>query len=427
MPEASGGHEVSLILLAVALILLVAKLGGHVFESLGMPAVLGELVGGILLGNLTLLGLDWFEFLRHDMALEILAEIGIIFLLFTIGLESKLSELLRVGLSSVLVATLGVIVPFFLGFFVSQWFLPEAATLVHVFIGATLCATSVGITGRVLRDIGKLDTDEARIILGAAVIDDVLGLIILAVVTGSISAANAGTTFSADAIVLILFKALMFFVGAVVIGLFVSPHLFRIASRLRGSGMLLAAALIFCFGLSSLAAIIGLAPIVGAFAAGLALDEIHYQDFLDRGEHRIEHVIEPITSFMVPIFFVLMGIKVDLSTLARGDILGFAAVLTLVAVIGKQICGLGVLVPGANRVAVGLGMIPRGEVGLIFAGIGASLVLAGEPVIAPPIYSAVVFMVIVTTLVTPPVLAWSLARGDRGENATWADQDPESG
>jgi Kef-type K+ transport system membrane component KefB len=197
------------------------------------------------------------------------------------------------------------------------------------------------------------------------------------------------------------------------VGIYVSPRLFKIASKLRGSGLLLATALIICFGLAYFAAIIGLAPIVGAFAAGLALEEVHYKDFLDRGEHRIEEAIEPLTSFLVPIFFVLMGIKVDLSTMARFDILGFAVALTVVAVIGKQACALGVLERGANRTAVGLGMIPRGEVGLIFAGIGASLYLAGERVIAPPVYSAVVFMVIVTTLVTPPLLSWSLARGDR--------------
>ena len=427
-PPASHGNQVSGILVAVALILLVAKLGGHIFESFKMPAVLGELVGGILLGNLVLIGLDAFEFLRHEVVLDSLAEIGIIFLLFTIGLESDLRELVKVGLSSLLVATLGVIAPFFLGFFVSRWFLPESATLVHIFIGATLTATSVGITARVLMDIGKLNTDEARIILGAAVIDDVLGLLILAVVSGTISATNAGGTFSASAVLMIVFKALMFFVCAIVMGLFVSPQLFKIASRLRGGGMLLATALVFCFGLSYLAAIIGLAPIVGAFAAGLALDEVHYKDFLDRGEHKIEEVIAPITAFMVPIFFVMMGVKVDLSTLARVDILGFAVVLTIVAVIGKQACALGVLEKGANRTAVGLGMIPRGEVGLIFAGIGASLYLAGERVIVPSVYSAVVFMVIVTTLVTPPLLSWSLARGDRARAALkWTEQDTGSG
>jgi len=426
-PGGSNAHEVSRILLAVALILLVAKLGGHLFESFKMPAVLGELVGGIALGNLTLVGLDVFEFLRHQPALDILAEIGIIFLLFSIGLESELRAMLRLGSSSLLVATLGVVVPFFLGIGVSRWFLPDADALVHIFIGATLCATSVGITARVLKDLGKINTDESRIILGAAVIDDVLGLIILAVVTGAIAAVNAGGSFSAGSIPLILLKAVMFFVCAILMGIFVSPRLFRIASRLRGTGMLLSAALIFCFGLSYLASIIGLAPIVGAFAAGLALEEVHYRDFLDRGEHGLDEAIEPIASFMVPIFFVLMGIRVDLSTLAGGDVLGFAVVLTLAAVLGKQVCALGVLKPGANRIAVGLGMIPRGEVGLIFAGIGASLVLAGAPVIAPPVYSAVVFMVIVTTLVTPPILAWSLARGEpAGPAEVWTDQDTES-
>ena len=409
----SHGPDLTRILLGVSLILLTAKLGGHVFETWGMPAVLGELVGGILLGNLTLIGLDFFEFLRHEVVLDSLAEIGIIFLLFMIGLESELRELAKVGLSATLAAVLGVVAPFFLGFFVSKWFLPEAHVLVHVFIGATLCATSVGITARVLRDIGKLSTPEARIILGAAVIDDVLGLIILAVVTGAISAANAGGSFEPSSIGLILLKALLFFLGAILVGLYVSPRLFKLASKLRGSWLLLATALIICFGLAYFAAIIGLAPIVGAFAAGLALEEVHYKDFLERGEHRLEEAIEPLTSFLVPIFFVLMGIKVDLSTMARFDILGFAVALTVVAVIGKQACALGVLERGANRTAVGLGMIPRGEVGLIFAGIGASLYLAGERVIAPPVYSAVVFMVIVTTLVTPPLLSWSLARGDR--------------
>ena len=378
---------------------------------------MGELVGGIVLGNLTLIGLDFFEFLRHEVVLDSLAEIGIIFLLFMIGLESELRELAKVGLSATLAAVLGIVAPFFLGFFVSKWFLPEAHVLVYVFIGATLCATSVGITARVLRDIGKLNTPEARIILGAAVIDDVLGLMILAVVTGAISAANAGGSFEPSSIWLILLKALLFFVGAILVGVYVSPRLFKIASKLRGSGLLLATALIICFGLAYFAAIIGLAPIVGAFAAGLALEEVHYKDFLERGEHGLVEAIEPLTSFLVPIFFVLMGINVDLSTMAHFDILGFAVALTVVAVIGKQVCALGVLERGANRMAVGLGMIPRGEVGLIFAGIGASLYLAGERVIAPPVYSAVVFMVIVTTLVTPPLLSWSLARGDRARPA----------
>jgi Kef-type K+ transport system membrane component KefB len=162
--------------------------------------------------------------------------------------------------------------------------------------------------------------------------------------------------------------------------------------------------------LAYLAGAIGLAPIVGAFAAGLILDEVHYKDFVDRGEHTIEEMLQPITTFLVPIFFVLMGIRVDLSTFGHLNILGFAAVLTLVAIIGKQVCGLAVAERGLNRLAVGLGMIPRGEVGLIFAGIGMTLRLNGEQVVSVPTFSAVVIMVIVTTLVTPPVLKWALTR-----------------
>lgn len=174
--------------------------------------------------------------------------------------------------------------------------------------------------------------------------------------------------------------------------------------------MLLATSVTFCFFISYLAAVIGLAPIVGAFSAGLILDEVHYQDFLDRGDHTIEELIEPIAYFLVPLFFVLMGIKVDLATFGQVEILGFAALLTLAAIIGKQVCSLAVLQRGLNRLAVGIGMIPRGEVGLIFAGIGTTLFVAGERVISPPTYSAVVIMVVITTLFTPPLLKWSLAR-----------------
>jgi Kef-type K+ transport system membrane component KefB len=408
---ASHGEKVAAVLFSLVIILVAAKLGGHVFERLRLPAVLGELIGGIVLGNLSLVGYAGLEFLKHEDVVDVLAEIGVIFLLFEVGLESNVGDLMRVGLSSFLVASLGVIAPFFLGFGVSYWFLPHEPALVHVFIGATLCATSVGITARVLKDLGKLDTDESRIILGAAVIDDVMGLVILAIVTGAIAAANAGGGgISGMEIFFIVAKAVAFFVGAIGLGLYVSPRLFRLASKLRGSGLLLATSITFCFFLSYLAALIGLAPIVGAFSAGLILDEVHYQDFLDRGEHVIDELIAPIAYFLVPIFFVLMGIRVDLATFGQVEILGLAAALTVAAIIGKQVCSLGVMQRGLNRLAVGIGMIPRGEVGLIFAGIGTTLFVAGERVINPSTYSAVVIMVIITTLFTPPLLKWSLAR-----------------
>jgi Kef-type K+ transport system membrane component KefB len=241
-------------------------------------------------------------------------------------------------------------------------------------------------------------------------VDDVLGLVILAVVSGVIQAADSGVDFAYADVALIVAKSAAFLFGAVFLGLAISPRLFGIASRLRGRGVLLATALVFCFSLSYLAAAIGLAAIVGAYAAGLILEHVHYRAFTERGEHQLEELLQPIGTVLVPLFFVLMGMRVDLSTFGRSEILGFAALLTLAAVIGKQACALGVLRGNLDRLSIGLGMIPRGEVGLIFASIGLGLTLRGEPIVDSAIYSAVVIMVIVTTMATPPALRWSLAR-----------------
>ena len=410
------GHDspVSIVLISLAVILLAAKIGGAIAERLGQPAVLGELMFGVILGNLALAGFHRLDYLKTNEAIAILAEIGVIFLLFEVGLESNIRQMLEVGLSSFLVALLGVIAPMLLGWGVGAWFLPQAGMLVHVFLGATLCATSVGITARVLRDLGKTSAKESRIILGAAVIDDVMGLVVLAAVAAIIKAADQGTVgLSGLHIGFIVLKAVVFLVLAIWIGSFLSPRLFSLASRLNVHGMLLTTSVCFCFVLAYLANLIELAPIVGAFAAGLILDPLHYPDFRERGEHTIEELVRPISTFLVPVFFVLMGIKVDLRTFGNVSILGFAFVLTLAAIIGKQACSLGVVDKGVDRLAVGVGMIPRGEVGLIFANIGASLTLQGSPVINTATYSAVVIMVIVTTMVTPPVVKSALARADR--------------
>jgi len=412
--EASGhGGPVLPVLLGLVVILAAAKLGGELFERLGQPAVLGELILGMVLGNLALAGIDTFAFLRTSLGLDILAQLGVILLLFQVGLESNVKEMLSVGWSSLLVAVLGVVAPFFLGWAVSAWMLPEEETLVHVFIGATLCATSVGITARVLADLGKLAARESKIVLGAAVIDDVLGLVILAVVSGVITAANTGQELDSLAALAIIGKAVAFLVGAVVIGGWLSPRIFRLASRLEIKGTLLALTLGFCFLLAYLAEWIGLATIVGAFAAGLVLDQVHYKDLGDRTKHTMEELIQPIAGFLVPVFFVLMGARVDLSSFAQPGVLGFAALLSITAILGKMVCVGGVLERGLDRLSVAVGMVPRGEVGLIFAGIGATLVLHGHQVISPPIFAAVVVMVIVTTLITPPALKITLARGDR--------------
>jgi Kef-type K+ transport system membrane component KefB len=401
-------------LISLFVILLSAKLGGALMERIQQPAVLGELIFGVLLGNLSLLGIHQLDYLKSNEAIGILAELGVIFLIFEVGLESNIKQMMEVGLSSFLVALVGVIVPMLLGWGVGAWFLPQSSPLVHVFIGATLCATSVAITARVLKDLGKTSAKEARIILGAAVIDDVMGLVILAAVSGIIKAADrGGAGLSMLDVALIVLKAVAFLVIALWIGSRLSPRMFSLASRLSVRGMLLAVSICFCFLLSYLANRIELAPIVGAFAAGLILDPVHYQDFRERGEHSIEELLRPISSFLVPVFFVLMGVRVDLKTFADSGILGFALVLTAVAILGKQACALAVLERGLDRISVGIGMIPRGEVGLIFASIGAALILNGSPVVSSSTYSAVVIMVILTTLVTPSLLKVSLARGDR--------------
>lgn len=416
--EASGeGHTgpVIPILIELVVILLAAKLGGDVFERFNQPAVLGELVIGMIIGNLNLIGIHLFGGFVHDLTLEVLAELGVIILLFEVGLESSVKEMMKVGLASFMVAVFGVVTPFFLGWGVAYLFLPEESIYVHIFIGATLTATSVGITARVLKDLGKIKTREAKIILGAAVIDDILGLVILAVVAGIIGAVSSGNGdgVSSIAILWIIAKAVLFVVGAIVIGSLILPHYFKLAVRLKGKGVFLSFCLMVCFLLSYLAGKIGLAPIVGAFAAGLILDEIQYKGFSDKGEHKIQELIEPISIFLVPIFFVRMGMMVDLTTFAQIEILGFAAILTIAAIIGKQACALAIFDRETNRIAIGLGMIPRGEVGLIFASIGAKLMLNGHPVVSASTYSAVVIMVMVTTLVTPPALKISLLRGNK--------------
>jgi Kef-type K+ transport system membrane component KefB len=417
--HASQGHDdpVTPVVLALAIILTVAKLGGHVAVRFGQPAVLGELIAGVILGSLDIAGIGWFHGIETDATVEVLARLGVIILLFEVGLESTVRDMLKVGLPSLLVAVLGIAAPFALGWAVGALLLPDRSVYVHAFLGAMLTATSVGITARVLQDLGRSQSAEARVILGAAVIDDVLGLVILAVVGGIIASADRGGSLSATEVALILGKAVIFLFGALALGVFMSPKIFGLASQLSGKGVLLATALVFCFVLSYLAAVIGLAPIVGAYAAGLILEDVHFRDFVNRGEQQLEQLVHPISTFLVPVFFVIMGMRVDMAAFARVDVLGLAAMLTLAAIVGKQACSLGTFGRGLDGLSIGIGMIPRGEVGLIFANIGLGLSIAGQPIVDQDMFSAVVIMVIVTTMVTPPALKWSLARrrGRSGE------------
>jgi Kef-type K+ transport system membrane component KefB len=296
-----------------------------------------------------------------------------------------------------------------LGLSVGAVLRPEQPWMLHAFLGAMLAATSVGITARVLKDANALKTGFARIILGAAVIDDVLGLLVLAVVSGIITAAATGATLSAGAMLLILAKAFGFLVGALLVGSLLSPRLFKSALALQTRGVVQALSLAFCFVLSYLALRAGLAPIVGAFAAGLVLEEVHFERHVQRGEPPLHESLEPLIALLVPVFFVRMGMLVDVRSFASASVLGFAALLTAAAILGKLACA--VATPrGISGLTVGLGMMPRGEVGLIFAGIGAELVLDGRPVIDGETYAAAVFMVVATTMATPPLLLWSLRR-----------------
>ncbi len=371
------------LLLSLAIVWFAAKLAGEGMERLGQPAVLGELLAGVLIGP-GLLGL-----VRHSELLHALAEIGVVILLFEIGLESDLDELLRAGPQSTVVALVGVACPFLLGFVLAAWW--GTPTLVAVFIGATLTATSVGITARVLSDLGRLQEAAARVVLGAAVIDDILGLVILAVVTGLVQTG----VFSPATAGLILAKALAFLLVAIALGIHFAPTLLAWVGRMRARGSLIVYAVLFCVLLAAVAERVGLATIIGAFAAGLILAKT------ERGAH-IEEQLKPVADLFVPIFFVTIGMRVDPATLnpfAPGAGLALALLLSCVAVLTKLASGLGVYQRGIRRWPVGVGMIPRGEVGLIFAGIGLA-----SGVIDASLYAALVTMVVVTTFMVPPWL-----------------------
>lgn len=416
------------VLLMLMVILAAAKICGEISERLGQPSVLGELLAGILLGNIVLLNPDWtlFESLRESaisaepaVIVDALARLGVILLLFEVGLESTVAEMKNVGKASLWVAAAGVIAPFILGFGASWLFISEVpsdiARLVpadfgviniHIFIGATLCATSVGITARVFKDLGKLQIREAKIILGAAVIDDVLGLIILAAVSAIVASAMTGAPLSAFGLARIAVISIGFLVLSIFVGVKLIPRIMTLLAKLRSDGIMVISALLFCFLLSWLADEAGLAAIVGAFAAGLILEEVHFRDFRERIS--MHELIRPITTFFVPIFFVLMGIRVRLEMFASLQVLGLAAALTIAAIIGKQICGLAIREKGIDKISIGVGMIPRGEVGLIFAGIGKSL-----NVVDDALFSAIVIMVTLTTFAAPPILRWSLGRWEK--------------
>jgi len=371
------------LLLGLVLVWLAAKVAGEAMERVGQTAVLGELLAGVLIGP-GVLGL-----VHESQALHALAELGVLILLFEVGLESDLGELLQAGPQATLVALVGVVVPFAVGYGVMSWLGHPA--LLAVFVGATFTATSVGITARVLADLGRLGDGAARVVLGAAVVDDILGLIILVVVTG---VAQTGSV-SLGSIGLLAAKAVVFLVAAIVVGVRLAPTLVRWVGRLRARGTLIVYSVVFAVALSAVADLIGLATIIGAFAAGLVLATT------ERRAH-IEERIKPVADLLVPVFFVTVGMKVQpaaLNPFADSGQFAVAVLLTGVAIASKLAAGLAVYQRGVRRWSVAVGMVPRGEVGLIFAGAGLA---AG--VIAEDLYSALIVVVMLTTFAAPPWL-----------------------
>lgn len=392
-------HDFSVpsLFLVLAAMLVAAKLLGELAERFGQPAVLGELIAGVILGG-SLLGVVPTEGTGAEI-IHLLAELGVVLLLFEIGLETDLKEMFRVGTASLSVAAVGVVLPFALGF--AYWaYLPHAASggtsdlmMSAIFIGATLTATSVGITARVLSDLGQMRTQEAKIIIGAAIIDDVLGLVILTVVSGL----AAGGSVEVLGILRVLAVAIGFLVVAVLVGRFAAPKLFDLVVRMRVRYVLLVFAIAFALGLSAAAALVGSALIIGAFAAGVILSGTNQFD-------TIEHEVRPVASIFTPIFFVSVGASVNLGLLnpAReggAGLLGMAAALTALAIVGKVAAGWAAPWVRFRRLVVGVGMVPRGEVGLIFADIGRRAGVLNEAV-----FGAVLLMIMATTFVAPPGL-----------------------
>lgn len=417
----SSSLVLAAVLLSLVVIYFASKLGGELCARINLPPVLGELVGGVVVGVSALHLLVFPEggadvtnsaivgflqattnlspeaavsvFQAQSEVISVLAELGVVILLFEIGLESDLQELIRVGPQAAVVAVVGVVAPFTTGT-LGLIYLFGVPTVPAIFAGAALTATSIGITAKVLAELGQLSSKEGQIIIGAAVLDDVLGIIILAVVA---SLAKTGEIVVTNVIYLIV-SASVFLVGAILLGRFLGPYFVTLVNGMKTRGQVLLTAMIFAFILSYVAAAIQLEAILGAFAAGLVLAET------DKRRELEEQVI-PLADFLVPIFFVTVGAKTDLSVLnpaipSNREGLTLAIFLIIVAIIGKVVTGLTVFgQPGINRLAIGVGMIPRGEVGLVFAGVGAA-----SGVLSDATEAAIIMMVILTTFIAPPLL-----------------------
>lgn len=447
---ASGGEDhsdpIASVILAVTTIFFFAIIGRYIARRFNQPGVLGELLMGVLVGNLcyfcgfqlvvilregssifnvmkellsgtslaqavisaipnpfyaqqvtqALSGPEGTEYLKIAYIVDIFSRYGVIFLLFMVGLESSIEELKHTGRESIMVAVIGVIAPMFLGFGVAYFLMPNASYQSDLFIAATLSATSIGITARVLSEMNKLRTREARTILGAAMLDDILGLIILAIVSSVVTIGSVEIM----AVVRIVIYSLLFFMGTLWIGPFIlhkAVHFFRFLEPWESK---LFISFLFIMVLAWLASFIHLAAIIGAFAAGVILHEDYFKSSgaYQKKDRSIQQLVAPLESILAPMFFIVIGIQVKLETFYNWNVIILASGLVLAAILGKLVSGL-----GANRkddrLLIGIGMLPRGEVGLVFASIGRTL-----GVISDDLFSAIVLMVMITTFIAPPLL-----------------------
>lgn len=382
-------------LLLIALITL-ANWCGFLFERFGLPELVGQIFAGMLLGNVALLVFDFNigELYRSNEFLQYSSELAVVLLLFLVGLESNMGDLVRVGPNATRVAVVGVALPVVLG--LGTWkLLGFTADIEGWFVGAMLAATSVGITAKMLDSAGVIHTPSAEVILGAAVIDDVLGVMLLAILASVLVTGS----FSAVELVWIVVKALAFFLVAIFLGQRLMPHVIRITALNNNAAFWTGFSLCMALIAAQIAAFAGLAPLIGAFVAGLLLDDVHFADDHKFRKEHIEDLLRPITSIMLTIFFVGIGAQVDFTTFLEPKSLLLIAVLLVVAIVSKTASGFTVRGPGFERLGIGLGMIPRGEVGLVFASFAYQ-----HEVFCCKDYSALVMVVLLTTIVGPIVL-----------------------
>lgn len=428
---ASNGqyHAYALSFLWITIALFAAKIGGMI-EKITQPAVLGELLMGTVIGNLFLLGIDYFQPMKSDVYLQFLGEIGIVILLFQVGLESNVKQMQSIGVRAFFVAIIGVLAPYLLGrYLAGPYLMPGFSDQTYIFLGATLTATSIGITARVFKDFNIIDSKESKIIIGAAIIDDIIGLIILAIVTAIIQ----NGSFDTQELLITSSLALGFLIASIVGGSYVAPFFGKWLSHIHaGQSMKLTFALCLGFLLAYLADAIGLSPIIGAFSAGLMLDSTHFKDFHSSllieelqtignnqqseietkilsvaeraNEKHIEELIAPIGQFTTPIFFIITGMSVDLMAFTQMSTILLGIFLTVIAVIGKLLSGFAAG-KGVKHWMIGWGMVPRGEVGLIFASVGKSL-----GVINANEYSVIIMVIISTTFISPIMLNYLIKR-----------------